>query len=103
MNQIFTYLLIGLAIGGVSSLIGACVSWAVYLRNGNNNGQGALGCVFLVSSALVLIGFIALVLSIPSSKLGLAIATGTGVFIGFAAMFTLMLSLWIRMQNIPID
>jgi|GEM_PF-3422666 len=99
MDQTITYLLIGLAIGSISSLIGAIVSWVIYLRGGNNNGRGALGCVFFVTGALVLVGFVILILSIPSGTIGFAVIIGVGVFVGFSVTFGAMLMLWIRLQN----
>ena len=99
MSQELTALLIGSAIGIVSSLIGAFISYRLYLRNNQERTGGPLGVMLIINGVLALVGFIAIITSLFVNQLSLAILTGVGVFIGLSITFGILSYLWTRSNS----
>ena len=96
MSQELEALLLGGVIGIVSSLLGAIVSYVLYMRNNKENTRGPLTVMLIIDGVLVVVGLFVIVFSVFTNQLLLAILTGVGVFFGFALAFGVLLFLSIR-------
>ncbi|MGJ3240860.1 MAG: hypothetical protein ACFE0Q_19285 [Anaerolineae bacterium] len=92
MSDELIALISGVVIGAFSSIIGASVSYWRYIRPPvETRTSGPLGIMVIITGTLVLIGVIALTVSIFANQLYLTVLTGMGVFIGCAVVFAVFL------------
>ena len=89
--------LIGLAIGLVSSIIGAVVEFLIVRQRGSTNEETERlpGCMLLVSGGLGGVGLLAIGFSLlTSGEVVRMLITGLGVGTGFFGGFVVMMLLW---------
>lgn len=90
-----TYLLIGAAVGGASSLIGAIVDYLIARRRGKDETRRLPGCMLLTTGGLGFAGLIVAILSLFfTHSLRPVIFAGFGVLLGFSAAFFLLALPW---------
>ena len=88
--------MIGMVIGGASSLIGAIVSYRVYLARDKTSSSGPLILTAGISGVLMIIGIIVIVGSFLVGALFEATIIGAGVFAGYVVVYVMLLYLYIR-------
>ncbi len=100
-NQL-TQIGLGIFIGLVSVLIGAGISYRLYIHDKDTPEPafGPLTVMLVISAILVFIGGGALTFGVLQNDLGNMILIGVGVFIGFAVTFFVVLWAWSR-RNLP--
>lgn len=94
ISQDVEVILIGLAIGFVSSVLGAMLQYWYYHRFGKTRQENFPGIIFLVSGLLGLIGLSIIIISFFTGWTKYAIYTGVGVVTGFFLGFIVMVMLW---------
>lgn len=90
MSQELIAILIGGAIGVITSLVGGIMTYVVYIRR-RKDSAGPIVYIFAVTGTLVLMGVVAIILSLIVGELDLALLTGLGVFVGFSLAFGVLL------------
>ncbi|WP_420641569.1 hypothetical protein [Candidatus Leptofilum sp.] len=89
--------LIGLAIGLVSSVIGAVVEYLIVRQRGNTTEETERlpGCMLLISGGLGGVGLLAIGFSLlTSGEVVRMLITGVGVGVGFFGGFVIMMLIW---------
>lgn len=89
--------LIGLAIGSVSSIVGAIVEYLIVRQRGNESQETERlpGCMLLVSGGLGGVGLLAIGFSLlTSGEVVRMLVTGLGVGVGFFGGFVVMMLAW---------
>ena len=86
--------MIGVVIGLTSSVCGAIIDYRRSRRHSNASKAKAPGCIYIVSGALGLLGFFAIIVSFASQSIGRAMWAGAGVFVGFVGSFIVLMLMW---------
>ncbi|GJM43005.1 MAG: hypothetical protein DHS20C20_32870 [Ardenticatenaceae bacterium] len=89
--------LIGLAIGLVSSVVGAVVEFLIVRKRGDESEETERlpGCMLLVSGGLGGVGLLAIGFSLlTSGEVVRMLITGLGVGVGFFGGFVVMMLTW---------
>lgn len=97
----YSPLVAGCAIGCLTSLFGAVLSYSMFLRKNTERSRGPMMAIMIVSVTLVITGLAALVIGLFTGELMRAIETGVGVFIGFALSFAVLFFVYVRFGESP--
>lgn len=98
LNLEWLAILTGLGIGLLSSIVGAALQyWA--LKRSSEITFRAPNLILPVSGLLGVMGLVAILLSLATGWLRLALFTGIGVLSGFLLGFIIMVALWCALRR----